>query len=320
MNVLFLSSLILFTSFFKPSAELTNLQYSSISIPTNISPNSLESDECQIFCLQPDSRLCQCSKEELNKYIPASSFDLSTNTETNSTSITNPPNQTSLTLPHIYQSQKEKQTCGEYTISIRKLNIALSIPYPNSYFEPSLDFQITSPTNHSISSLFFWGDFVALYDTNPYVNYTRYLKGCIWQIPSGSNSYHSTIESKICRKSLIESIINQSNNMHLCVWSYERFWNDIGNGPCLCCEINIDSCKECHKCFNQEKDEDETEDKISRCLGEGDLDCYKCLNFKAGSFNCQSYEYFLLKMLKEAKGYNKYTILTKNQKTLIDNL
>ena len=52
------------------SSQLRNLQYSSF-FPSNMSPqskNQIESDDCQIFCLQPDSRLCQCSKEELNKY------------------------------------------------------------------------------------------------------------------------------------------------------------------------------------------------------------------------------------------------------------
>ena len=305
------------------SSQLRNLQYSSF-FPSNMSPqskNQIESDDCQIFCLQPDSRLCQCSKEELNKYIPLSSFDLSSSEQNATTTIETKSNHTSSTLPHIYQSQKDKQTCGEYSLSIRKLNIALSTPKPSSYFEPTIDFQIMSPSNHSVSSLFQWGDFAALYNTNPYINYTHYLPGCSWQIPSGESSYHSTIESKSCRKSIFENVSKEEKgNMHLCIWSYERYWKDLNSGPCLCCEVNFDSCKECYKCFKESKEEEEGDDKIQRCLGEENLDCYKCLNFKIGSYNCQNYEYFLMNMIKEAKGHNKYNILTKNQKTLLDNL
>jgi glutathionyl-hydroquinone reductase len=42
-----------------------------------------------------------------------------------------------MTLPHLYQSEKEKTTCGEYSIIIRKLNIALNKYKSNDfYFEP----------------------------------------------------------------------------------------------------------------------------------------------------------------------------------------
>jgi hypothetical protein len=45
-----------------------------------------------------------------------------------------------LALPHIYQSNKEKKTCGEYSIIIRKLNIAMQRIFPTDqkefYFEP----------------------------------------------------------------------------------------------------------------------------------------------------------------------------------------
>jgi glutathionyl-hydroquinone reductase len=44
------------------------------------------------------------------------------------------------TLPHIYQSTKEKKTCGEYSLVIRKLNIAMQRIIPTEqtdfYFEP----------------------------------------------------------------------------------------------------------------------------------------------------------------------------------------
>jgi hypothetical protein len=45
-----------------------------------------------------------------------------------------------MTLPHIFQSSREKNTCGEYSVIIRKLNIAmqrnLHIGQQNFYFEP----------------------------------------------------------------------------------------------------------------------------------------------------------------------------------------
>ncbi len=45
-----------------------------------------------------------------------------------------------MTLPHIYQSIKEKKTCGEYSVTIRKLNIAMQRMLPgyqkDFYFEP----------------------------------------------------------------------------------------------------------------------------------------------------------------------------------------
>ncbi len=83
-----------------------------------------------MFCLQPDIRLCQCSKEELNKYI---TIDFSRVKTVNKNEMNN-------TLPHIYQSVKEKATCGEYSIIIRKLNIAMQRVFPSDqkdfYFEP----------------------------------------------------------------------------------------------------------------------------------------------------------------------------------------
>jgi hypothetical protein len=49
-------------------------------------------------------------------------------------------NSTTATLPHIYQSVKEKKTCGEYAMYIRKLNIAMQRIIPldqkDFYFEP----------------------------------------------------------------------------------------------------------------------------------------------------------------------------------------
>jgi len=44
-----------------------------------------------------------------------------------------------MTLPHIYQSNKEKKTCGEYAFIIRKLNIAMHKVFQSEfdfYFEP----------------------------------------------------------------------------------------------------------------------------------------------------------------------------------------
>ncbi len=332
-----------------------------------------QKDGCEIFCLQPDNRLCQCSKQELNKYILySSSYDstnalektpnLDTNSKVNNiTEISNISKKENITVPHIYQSIKEKKTCGEYSLIIRKLNIAISrtkvelrdknyetkinlnslflknskkvnytLPqqFINLYFEPTIDFQIKAPSNHSISSLFYWGDFVALYSTNPYKNFSKYLNGCIWQIPSGENSYYSSIESKLCRKSIMDILIknqgsqniNSEKFFHLCIWSYERYWNDFNSGPCLCCEVDFNSCQECYKCLNKgENEEDNDNDNsLKECLERKDMVCYKCMNFNYGNFNCQSYEQFLTKMLQDAKINNKYHILTKNRKTLID--
>ena len=42
-------------------------------------------------------------------------------------------------LPHIYRSSKDKMTCGEYSIIIRKLNIAMQRIIKSDqdfYFEP----------------------------------------------------------------------------------------------------------------------------------------------------------------------------------------
>ncbi len=88
--------------------------------------------QCEVFCLQPDIRLCQCSKEELNKYITIDFSHI----------IKDDKNEMNMTLPHIYQSAKEKNTCGEYSIIIRKLNIAMQRLFPSDqkdfYFEPYL--------------------------------------------------------------------------------------------------------------------------------------------------------------------------------------
>ena len=43
------------------------------------------------------------------------------------------------TLPHLYRSEKEKSTCGEYSVIIRKLNIAMHRHLKMDrefYFEP----------------------------------------------------------------------------------------------------------------------------------------------------------------------------------------
>jgi len=87
-------------------------------------------NECEVFCLQPDIRLCQCSKEELNKYISSDMLHSSKDQKPN----------TNATLPHIYQSVKERKTCGEYSVIIRKLNVAMQriiLPQDKEfYFEP----------------------------------------------------------------------------------------------------------------------------------------------------------------------------------------
>ena len=49
-------------------------------------------------------------------------------------------NNINMTLPHIYRSSKEKKTCREYSVVIRKLNIAMQRIFPidqkDFYFEP----------------------------------------------------------------------------------------------------------------------------------------------------------------------------------------
>ena len=57
------------------------------------------------------------------------------------TSKDNKQNTTAIeALPHIYQSIKEKKTCNDYSLVIRKLNIAMQriIPVDQTdfYFEP----------------------------------------------------------------------------------------------------------------------------------------------------------------------------------------
>ena len=89
-----------------------------------------------MFCLQPDIRLCQCSKEELNKYVQRDILQSSKDEDDiNSKS----KNNSKLTLPHVYMSSKQKDTCGEYSVIVRKLNIAMNRVIPlngDFYFEP----------------------------------------------------------------------------------------------------------------------------------------------------------------------------------------
>jgi len=174
------------------------------------------------------------------------------------------------------------------------------------YFEPTVDFQVDSPANHSISNLFYWGDWIALYNMNPYVDYDKYIPGCTWQIPSGSTSFHSTIPLNECRNKIINLIKQESKHLFMCVWSYKRFWEDKSSGPCLCCELNFEDCSECYKCFKNAKVENKQKlnhclfsDKLKNSKGTDSLSCYKCLNIKNPTFNCQSYEHFLVKLIQE---------------------
>lgn len=208
-----------------------------------------------------------------------------------------------MTLPHIYQSSKEKKTCGEYSVTIRKLNIAMQRIIQNDmhdfYFEPTLDFQIDSPIHHTNSNLFYWGDWVALYFKNPYTDFDNYIPGCIWQIPSGQFSFHSTITVPECRNQVVKLLKEEVQKLHVCVWSYERYWNDKNIGPCLCCELNFNDCYECYQCLKNNKlDNDE---KLSECLlsdrktsTNENLSCYRCMNIKNPTFNCNFYLYLYL--------------------------
>lgn len=287
-------------------------------------------DSCEIFCLQPDIRLCQCTKEELNKYLPQDMTESSD--ENKNTTI-------STKMPHIFMSSKEKKTCGEYSLIIRKLNIAMSRQISsNFYFEPTLDFQIDMPKDHSVSDLFFWGDWVALYMSNPYTDFDEYIPGCIWQLPSGSLSFHSTITIPECRSQIVRMLKNvkdEIKKVHMCVWSYERYWKDRNNGPCVCCEINFSDCLECFDCFRSNLDQlSDNDEQLNNCLlgdkskkkeeedynEERSLSCYRCLNIKSPNYNCQSYEQYLSKLYSNysAKIHNKYQILTKNQKKVLE--
>jgi hypothetical protein len=80
--------------------------------------------------------------------------------------------------------------------------------------------------------------------------------------------------------------------MHVCIWSYERYWKDKNSGPCLCCELNFNDCYECYQCFKNSKMEDDG--KLNECLlsdrktsKNENLSCYKCLNIKNPTFNCK---------------------------------
>jgi hypothetical protein len=269
--------------------------------------------------LQPDIRLCQCSKEELNKYLSSDMMHTTKDHKSNSTAME--------ALPHIYQSVKEKKTCGEYSIVIRKLNIAMQRIIPvdqkDFYFEPTLDFQIDSPIEHKISNLFYWGDWIALYSKNPYTDYEHFIPGCIWQIPSGQLSFHSTITAPECRSQILKLLKEELPKLHVCIWSYDRYWYDKNAGPCLCCELNFNDCYECYQCFKNHKSE--SDDKLHDCLlndlktsNNENLSCYRCMNIKNPTYNCQSYENYLAKLIQEYQIHNKYQVLTNNQNSLID--
>jgi len=69
----------------------------------------------------------------------------------------------------------------------------------------------------------------------------------------------------------------------------------------------------------------DNDDKLSDCLltdrktsNNENLSCYRCMNIKNPTFNCQSYEHFLVKMIQEYQIHNKYQVLTNNQNSLID--
>ena len=110
--------------------------------------------------------------------------------------------------------------------------------------------------------------------------------------------------------------------LHVCIWSYDRYWYDKNSGPCVCCELNFNDCYECYQCFKNNKLE--TEDILNDCLlnnqknNNDNLSCYRCMNIKNPTYNCQSYENYLAKMIKEFQIHNKYQVLTNNQNSLID--
>jgi hypothetical protein len=191
------------------------------------------------------------------------------------------------------------------------------------YFEPTLDFQVDSPPTHSISNLLYWGDWIALYSKNPYTDYDNFIPGCIWQIPSGQFSFHSSITVPECRSQILKVLKEEMLKLHICVWSYERYWWDKNSGPCLCCELNFNDCYECYQCFKNNKLE--SDEKLSDCLlndkktsNNENLSCYRCMNIKNPTFNCQSYENYLAKMIQEYSIHNKYQVLTNSQNSLID--
>lgn len=268
-------------------------------------------NSCEVICLQPDTRLCQCAKDEINKYYAHDP------TQKQGTS------KKSDTLPHIYMSEREKQTCDEYTIKIRKLNIAISLKsVKDFYFEPTIDFHVESPPQHTISNLFFWGDFIAIYQSNPYVEYDDYLPGCIWQIPSGINSYYSTITINSCRNQLMSTLNTDTKVIYLCIWSYERYWYNKQLGPCQCCEMNFSECLDCYACIKSNLELNHGS-RSSSCLENDGINsnsksfsCYRCLDFKNPSMNCQDYSIFLSKLFTT----NKYSMLTNIKRKNFDGI
>lgn len=161
-----------------------------------------------------------------------------------------------------------------------------------------------------MSNIFFWGDWIALYSNNPYTELDNFISGCIWQIPSNKISYHSTITIPECRYEILKMLKYEITKLHLCIWSYERYWYDKNSGPCLCCELNFNDCHECYQCIKNNKLEND--DKLNDCLlndrknsNNDNLSCYKCLNVLNPTFNCQSYEQFLAKMIDQYKGHTK---------------
>jgi hypothetical protein len=163
-----------------------------------------------------------------------------------------------------------------------------------------------------------------LYSKNPYTEYENFIPGCIWQIPSGQFSYHSTITVPECRYEILRMIDKEISKLHICIWSYERYWKDKSSGPCLCCELNFNDCYDCYQCLKHNTLENE--DKLNDCFLNNrkssnstseNLSCYRCMNIKNPTFNCQSYEQFLSKLYAN-QIHNKYQVLTSNQNNLLD--
>lgn len=150
-----------------------------------------------------------------------------------------------------------------------------------------------SPPNHTTSNFISWGDWVAIYAIDPIGNPNEYLPGCIWQLPSGKDSFHTTISNPECRNEIMKLLTFSVDKLQICVWSYERYWRGNEKGPCHCCEINFQDCLDCFNCFNNNFED--VDKKLSVCLlsdkmkasqGNENLSCYRCLNMKKPNLNC----------------------------------
>lgn len=150
-----------------------------------------------------------------------------------------------------------------------------------------------------------------MYISNPYVDYDDYLPGCVWQLQSGQFSLHSTITVSECRNEILKLLQDNEKKVHICVWSYQRYWHDKNSGPCLCCELNFVDCSECYQCFKNNL-MNEYNDRFKECLlsdrktsTNENLSCYRCLNVKRPTYNCQSYNNFLMKHHKTDRYFHQ---------------